>query len=53
MEQRHYGLCHGIGRSGDLEEPQPKAVGSSILNGLTNELVLDLIKTMGMICGNI
>ena len=42
--QRHYGLSHGIGRSGDVTEPQPKAVGSSILAQLTKYLVLDVMK---------
>ena len=30
VARRHYGLGHGIGRSGDLTEVQPKAAGSSI-----------------------
>jgi len=33
---------------GDLREVQPKAVGSSILYQLTNELALDLIRLNGM-----
>ena len=28
---RHYGLAHGIGRSGDVGAVQPKAAGSSII----------------------
>ena len=28
--RRHYGMSHGIGRSGDVTEPQPKAVGSNV-----------------------
>lgn len=39
--QRHYGLSHGIGRSGDVTEPQPKAVGSSTMSRLALYLVLD------------
>jgi O-phospho-L-seryl-tRNASec:L-selenocysteinyl-tRNA synthase len=35
------------GRSGDLTEVQPKAVGSSIMSKLTNELVVDLLKISG------
>lgn len=42
--QRHSGLSHGTGRSGDLTEPQPKAVGSSVLAALTRILLLDLIQ---------
>ena len=30
VSQRHFGLGHGIGRSGDISEPQPKALGSSV-----------------------
>lgn len=41
---RHYGLSHGIGRSGDVTEPQPKAVGSSIMAQLTTCLVLDVMR---------
>jgi len=41
---RHYGLGHGIGRSGDVMEAQPKAVGSSALLRLTLRLVLDAVR---------
>lgn len=44
VAQRHCGFAHGIGRSGDVSEPQPKAVGSSILAQLTLRLVLDAIR---------
>lgn len=37
-------MAHGIGRSGDLCENQPKAAGSSVINKLTNCMVLDLIR---------
>lgn len=40
-------LIHGIGRSGDISAVQPKAAGSSLLNKLTNSLVLDIIKLAG------
>jgi O-phospho-L-seryl-tRNASec:L-selenocysteinyl-tRNA synthase len=48
VSRRHYNLAHGIGRSGDISEVQPKAVGSSILNKITNELVLDFLKITGI-----
>ncbi|XP_073826771.1 sec synthetase [Musca autumnalis] len=48
VAKRHYGFGHGIGRSGDLLEAQPKAVGSTILSQLTNALLLDLIHAMGI-----
>ena len=44
VARRHYHFSHGIGRSGDLTEVQPKAVGSSVLNKLTNEWSLELLK---------
>ena len=44
VSQRHYGLGHGIGRSGDVMEAQPKAVGSSALLRLTLRLVLDAVR---------
>lgn len=48
VRRRHYNLSHGIGRSGDLAENQPKAVGSSLMSQLLNELLLDLVHMMGI-----
>lgn len=39
VARRHYYFSHGIGRSGDIAEVQPKAAGSSIMYKLTRELV--------------
>ena len=47
VKRRHYNFGHGIGRSGDITEVQPKAAGSSLINKLTNSLTLDLIKISG------
>jgi len=44
VAQRHFGLSHGMGRSGDITEPQPKAVGSSVMVKLTILLALDAIR---------
>lgn len=41
-------LIHGIGRSGDIAAVQPKAAGSSLLNKLTNSVVLDILKLSGV-----
>ena len=49
VERRHHHLGHGIGRSGDLTEVQPKAAGSSLINKLTNSMMLDIIKLSGVI----
>ena len=48
VARRHYGLGHGIGRSGDLTQVQPKAAGSSLINKLTNSMLLDVIKISGV-----
>lgn len=44
---RHFGFGHGIGRSGDIAEEQPKAAGSSLLYKLTNALAGDALKRAG------
>lgn len=48
VSRRNYHFSHGLGRSGDLVEIQPKAVGSSIMSKLTNDLVLNLLKISGL-----
>ncbi|XP_051571396.1 O-phosphoseryl-tRNA(Sec) selenium transferase isoform X2 [Myxocyprinus asiaticus] len=47
VARRHYRLIHGIGRSGDIAAVQPKAAGSSLLNKITNSVVLDVLKLTG------
>ncbi|KAA0723950.1 O-phosphoseryl-tRNA(Sec) selenium transferase [Triplophysa tibetana] len=48
VSRRHYRLIHGIGRSGDIAAVQPKAAGSSLLNKITNSVVLDVLKFTGV-----
>ena len=48
VARRHSQLSHGIGRSGDLDEAQPKAAGSSILYKLTTCLALHAVRTAGL-----
>lgn len=48
VARRHFRMGHGIGRSGDVCELQPKAIGSSLLNLLTNSLLLDVIQSIGV-----
>uniref|UniRef100_A0A8C6V3B9 O-phosphoseryl-tRNA(Sec) selenium transferase n=1 Tax=Neogobius melanostomus TaxID=47308 RepID=A0A8C6V3B9_9GOBI len=48
VARRHYRLIHGIGRSGDIAAIQPKAAGSSLLNKLTNSIVLDILRLSGV-----
>jgi len=47
VAQRHYGMGHGIGRSGDIAEAQPKAAGSSLIYTLTNALAADALRLAG------
>nr|MDO8100372.1 O-phosphoseryl-tRNA(Sec) selenium transferase [Candidatus Njordarchaeota archaeon] len=42
------GFCHGVGRSGSLIAPQPKAPGASALYELANRCALDAIKRFGL-----
>lgn len=49
VARRHYNFSHGIGRSGNLVDPQPKAIGSTILSTLTNELLLDVFRKIGLV----
>ena len=42
------GFCHGIGRSGFLTAPQPKASGGSILYELSNYLARNCLKNFGL-----
>jgi len=48
VRRRHFGLTHGIGRSGDVMAEQPKAAGSSLLVQLTKFLALDAIHIAGV-----
>ncbi|XP_030374529.1 O-phosphoseryl-tRNA(Sec) selenium transferase [Scaptodrosophila lebanonensis] len=48
VARRHYNFGHGIGRSGDLLEAQPKAAGSTLLANLTNSLLQQLIQMLGI-----
>ena len=48
VHQRNYGLVHGIGRSGNINDLQPKACGSSLLVQLTNSLLKNLLNSIGM-----
>ncbi|KAL3216247.1 hypothetical protein MRX96_006436 [Rhipicephalus microplus] len=47
VSRRHYRMGHGIGRSGDICETQPKAAGSSLMNKLTNSMLLHMLQAAG------
>ena len=42
------GFCHGIGRSGFLTAPQPKAPGGSIMYEISNYLARNFLKNFGL-----
>ena len=48
VSDRHFELTHGIGRSGNIRDPQPKAAGSSIIAQLCDHLVLDAVRVAGV-----
>jgi O-phospho-L-seryl-tRNASec:L-selenocysteinyl-tRNA synthase len=48
VARRNLYFSHGIGRSGDIVEVQPKAAGSSILYKLTNKLTTHALTIAGL-----
>ena len=46
--KRNFNLSHGIGRSGDINEVQPKAAGSSVIYKLTTYMVLHALEIAGL-----
>jgi O-phospho-L-seryl-tRNASec:L-selenocysteinyl-tRNA synthase len=42
------GFCHGVGRSGFLTAPQPKAPGGSIMYEISNYLARNLLRNFGL-----
>ncbi len=48
VSRRHFGMSHGIGRSGDIAEVQPKAAGSSLLYSLTKSMVAHSFQLAGL-----
>jgi O-phospho-L-seryl-tRNASec:L-selenocysteinyl-tRNA synthase len=48
VRRRHFGLGHGVGRSGDVASVQPKAAGSSLLYKLANRLALHAARACGL-----
>ncbi|UXM85251.1 O-phosphoseryl-tRNA(Sec) selenium transferase [Methanococcus aeolicus] len=42
------GFCHGVGRSGNLIDPQPKAPGASVMYSLTNSILTSFLKKLGL-----
>lgn len=44
VARRHFGLAHGVGRSGDVAAVQPKALGSSTIGRLAHRFALQLAR---------
>ena len=47
VSRRHYSLSHGIGRSGNITEEQPKAAGSSIIYKLSTCMAAHALELAG------
>ncbi|HIP91395.1 MAG TPA: O-phosphoseryl-tRNA(Sec) selenium transferase [Methanothermococcus okinawensis] len=48
QEELVSGFCHGIGRSGSLIDPQPKAPGASAMYSLTNSILTSFLRNLGL-----
>ncbi|HIP34825.1 MAG TPA: O-phosphoseryl-tRNA(Sec) selenium transferase [Methanothermococcus okinawensis] len=48
QEELVSGFCHGIGRSGNLIDPQPKAPGASAMYNLTNSMLTSFLRNLGL-----
>ncbi|KAE9414950.1 hypothetical protein Angca_009213, partial [Angiostrongylus cantonensis] len=48
VRKLHCNLSHGIGRSGNILDIQPKAIGSSMLACLANEFALHALQEIGV-----
>ena len=48
VKRRNFGLAHGIGRSGEISEVQPKACGSSLIYKLATFLTTHCIQLSGI-----
>jgi O-phospho-L-seryl-tRNASec:L-selenocysteinyl-tRNA synthase len=46
VHARNYGLIHGIGRSGNINDLQPKSAGSSLLRALTTSMIKNLLHSI-------
>jgi len=42
-----HGFCHGVGRSGNVTVPQPKAAGGSLMYLFANKIALDMLQRAG------
>eukprot|EP01028_Stygiella_incarcerata_P001928 TRINITY_DN1360_c0_g2_i2.p1 TRINITY_DN1360_c0_g2~~TRINITY_DN1360_c0_g2_i2.p1 ORF type:complete len:566 (+),score=119.59 TRINITY_DN1360_c0_g2_i2:185-1699(+) len=47
VRRRHFGMSHGIGRSGDISAHQPKGAGGSLLQSVCHFLAADALRLSG------
>ncbi len=48
IDRLSWGFNHGIGRSGSLTDPQPKAVGASLMQRIADHVAVDAIRKLGL-----
>ncbi|VWU50376.1 O-phosphoseryl-tRNA(Sec) selenium transferase, putative [Hepatocystis sp. ex Piliocolobus tephrosceles] len=48
IRSKYLGFGHGVGRSGNLEDAQPKSAGNAVLAKITTRMVKNLIKRFGI-----
>ncbi|SBT35642.1 O-phosphoseryl-tRNA(Sec) selenium transferase, putative (SEPSECS) [Plasmodium ovale wallikeri] len=48
VRNKYIGFGHGIGRSGNLDEAQPKSAGNSVLAKVTTRMVKNIIRSFGI-----
>ncbi len=48
VERLSFAFNHGVGRSGHVTAPQPKAAGASLMQQLCNNVAVDAIRRLGL-----
>ncbi len=48
LDRLSCGFNHGIGRSGSLTDPQPKAIGASLMQRIADQIAVDAIRKLGL-----
>ncbi|MHA2600738.1 MAG: O-phosphoseryl-tRNA(Sec) selenium transferase [Candidatus Thorarchaeota archaeon SMTZ1-83] len=48
VERMAFGFNHGIGRSGHVAAPQPKAPGTSLMQQVADQVAVDAIRKLGL-----
>lgn len=48
VRNKYFGFDHGVGRSGNLNDAQPKSASNSLISKLTSHFLKDLIRNFGI-----